>query len=166
MLTELPLSVWLRKQRSWKALKRRIEEATLKEIAEETVGKQARTVVQKGYKITNIWLNQLMKDPERIARMSSQDVKFINDMVFGAHKVKQLEEGRPTDIRAYEGFSVSELKEYLLKVAKEMESSHGDVIELFDDGSGKTSRQKLLEQSPTDYIEVSVSEKANVNESP
>lgn len=136
MTTGVPPSVLAHRVKQWSKLKGRLDERLVTQIRAGVVSQQATDIMKKGTRIINLYFDRLIK---RGTEQDAKDVKLTSDILANLHRIKQLEEGRPTDITHVEKMSPEEAMAYLRQLQKESVEKHD--MSMFAPDSEETEEQ-------------------------
>jgi hypothetical protein len=121
LATHIPPSVYLSCVRKWQKVKARIDEKLLTNIRKKAISDQSKEFIEKGLQVGIKFISRLLKREDEI---TPKDWKLVADSIMALHRVHQLEVGKPTDIKVYEGMSPEQIKEYLLETQRQLAEKH------------------------------------------
>jgi DNA-directed RNA polymerase subunit K/omega len=127
LLTHLPPRVFAKLEPKWIELRNRIDEAVITEIRAKAIAGKAEEFVHKGLTIGLKFLDRALKQE---SYLTPKDFKLVMDSVMAIHRVKQLEDGKPTDISVYDGMDPHKMGEYLIEVARQLKDKHGEIYDI------------------------------------
>lgn len=136
--TGVPPSVFYARSKKWYRVKSRLDEKFLVKLRARVVSKDATDLMKKGTHIIGLFFDRLIK---RGTEIETKDAKLTSDILANIHRIKQLEEGKPTDITLYEKMTPEEAMQFLQTMQKETAEKHD--MSMFAEDSD--SDEKLLE---------------------
>lgn len=136
--TGVPPSVLYGRTKKWSRVKERVDEKFLVSLRARVVSKDATDLMKKGTHIIGMFFDRLIK---RGTEIETKDAKLTSDILANIHRIKQLEEGKPTDISVYEKMTPEEAMSYLQKIQKDTLEKH-DMTMFAEDTE---SDEKLIE---------------------
>jgi hypothetical protein len=136
--TSIPPSVYYLQSKRWAKVKQRVDEKYLVRLRAKVVAKDATDIMKKGMHVISLYFDRVIK---RGTEVDAKDVKLSSDILANLHRIKQLEEGKPTDITHYEKMTPEEAMDYLRKMQKETAEKHE--MSMFAEDS--ETDEKLLE---------------------
>lgn len=119
--TGVPPSIYTLLVKKWSKVKDRIDEKYLTKLRTKIVANEATDIMKKGSYIISLWMDRVIK---RGSEMEAKDVKLTSDILANLHRIKQLEEGKPTDISMYEKMSPEEVMSYLTELQAQSAKKH------------------------------------------
>ena len=129
MLTGLPTSIWYRKQKTWLRMRERLQLKQMKDLQRKSISRQMEDIIRLGGEFGSRYLRRILADPAS-QHMEPKDFRAVMQTVLDMHKVKQLEEGAPTDIKGvYDHMNLDQMREYMTSMAVEMQKEYGEVID-------------------------------------
>lgn len=137
--TGVPPSVLMHRVRHWSKLKARLDEKLITDIRAGIVAPAATDIMKKGARVINLYLDRLLK---RGTELKTIDIKLTSDIIRNLHSIKQLEEGKPTNITHIDKMTDEEAMNYLRELQKESVAKHE--MSMFAPDSEETE-EKLLE---------------------
>lgn len=127
----------------WQKLKDRIDENLITGIRAKVVAEEATDIMKKGMHVINLFLTRCIK---RGTEQDAKDVKLTSDILANLHRIKQLEEGKPTDISMYEKMTPQEVAQLVVSMQKELSSKHD--MSMF--GVADETEEELLAECKND----------------
>jgi hypothetical protein len=132
--------VFYLRSKQWAKVKARLDEKFLIKLRSRVLSKDATDIMKKGAYIINLFMDKVIKRGEDL---DAKEVKLTSDILANLHRIKQLEEGKPTDISVYEKMSPDEAMAYLKQMQKEAVEKHEMSMFAPDD---EKSEEALLEE--------------------
>lgn len=127
----------------WQKIKDRVDENIITDIRATIVAEEAADIMKKGMHVINLYLSRLIK---RGTEQDAKDVKLTSDIMANLHRIKQLEEGKPTDISMYEKMTPQQVAEAVVAMQKELSSKH----EMSMFGTADETDEQLLAECKND----------------
>lgn len=121
LVTGVPPSVFYGRSRYWNKIKNRIDEKYLTKLRAKVVSKDATDLMKKGTQILNLYFDRVIK---RGTELDAKEAKLTSDILANIHRIKQLEEGKPTDISMYEKMTTEEAMAYLQEMQRQTSKNH------------------------------------------
>jgi len=139
--TGVPPSVYYtQKKNRWAKIKDKVDQKLLTNLRAKILSEEAGDILKKGAYIINLYFTKVIK---RGGDIDNKDAKLTSDILANVHRLKQLEEGKPTDISFVEKMAPEEAMRYLMELQKEQVKQHE--MSMFS-GGDELSEQKLLEE--------------------
>lgn len=121
LATGVPPSVFYARSKQWNKLKKRLDEKFLISLRARVISKDATDIMKKGTAIIGMYFDRVIK---RGTELDAKDVKLTSDILANLHRIKQLEEGKPTDISVYEKMGPEEAMAYLQELQRQTAAKH------------------------------------------
>lgn len=121
LATGIPPSIYTLLVKKWSKIKDCIDEKYLTKLRAKIVSNEASDIMKKGSYIIGLWMDRVIK---RGSEMDAKEVKLTSDILANIHRIKQLEEGKPTDISMYEKMSPEEVMSYLTELQSQASKKH------------------------------------------
>lgn len=120
--TGVPPSVlYIKQKKSWAKIKDKVDEKFLTQLRAKILSKEAGDILKKGTHIINLYFDRVIS---RATELDNKDVKLTSDILANLHRMKQLEEGKPTDISLVDKMTPEEAVNYLRELQKEQINKH------------------------------------------
>lgn len=104
----------------------------MKQLQKKSISRQAEDLIRMGSEFGARYLRNLLSDP-KYHHMEPKDFRAVMQVILDMHKIKQLEEGAPTDIKGvYDHMNLSEMRSYLVSLNEGMQAEYGDVVDYID----------------------------------
>lgn len=136
--TGVPPSVFNHRQVQWAKLKSRLDEKYLIKLRARVLSKDATDIMKKGTQIIGLFFDRVIK---RGTEVDAKDVKLTSDILANLHRIKQLEEGKPTDISVYENMTPEQAQAYLKSIQKAQSESHD--MSMFGEDNEAADKKEL-----------------------
>ena len=105
----------------WQKIKDKVDEKLIVDVRGKIVAEEASDIMKKGMHVINLFLTRVIK---RGTEQDAKDVKLTSDIMANLHRIKQLEEGKPTDISMYEKMTPQQIAEAVVSMQKELSAKH------------------------------------------